>query len=274
MSQHADPQTRREQADSGAAGLDDRIRIQTRYNANPAEWYTWLFSHLQLPPRCAVLELGCGPGDLWFKHLTQLDQSWRILLSDLSTDMVLEARRRLKPDLGQFYFSLVDAQAIPALDRRFDAVIANGLLDLVPRRVEALDEVHRLLKPGGHFYTTAGGHAHLQELESLLRPFLPDVDYGGDPNRFGIDNGEKILSPWFPEVTRYIYTGDMLFDRAEPIMTYVLSEKDVARILVGDKRQAFEDFIQDKLASQGQICVTSQKALFVARKTERHNRPC
>ena len=268
MSGHTGSGARSDQADNGAAGLDDRIRIQARYNANPVEWYTWLFSHLQLPPGCAVLELGCGPGDLWFKHLTQLDRSWQILLSDLSMQMVVEARRRLMPDVGQFCFSLIDAQAISSLDRRFDAVIANGLLDLVPQRVEALDEIHRLLKLGGCFYTTAGGHTHLQEIESLVRPFLPDVDYGGDAHRFGIDNGEKILSPWFAEVTRYIYSGDMVFDRVDPILTYVLSEKDVAAALVGDKKRAFESFIHEKLASEGEICVTAQKALFVTRKAK------
>jgi ubiquinone/menaquinone biosynthesis C-methylase UbiE len=257
--------SRNEEADNGTAGLDDRIHIQARYNINPVEWYTWLFSHLQFPPDCAILELGCGPGDLWFKHLDRLDAGWRILLSDLSADMLLEARRRLMPELGQFCFGLIDAQAVPALDHRFDFVIAIGLLDLVSQRVEVLDEVHRLLKPGHRFYATAGGHTHLQEIESLVRPFLPDADYGGDAHRFGIDNGEKILSPWFAEVTRHIYSGDMVFDRAEPIVTYVLSEKEVASALVGEKERAFESFVRDKLASEGEICVTSQKALFVAR---------
>lgn len=266
MSAPAGPRSRNDQAGNGAAGLDDRIRIQARYSVNPVEWYTWLFSHLQLPPGGAILELGCGPGDLWFKHGNRLDPGWRILLSDISVDMVVEARRRLMPEVGQFYFSIIDAQAAPALDHRFDALIAIGLLDLVPQRVEVLDEIHRLLKPGAAFYATAGGHTHLQEIESLVRPFLPDADFGGDAHRFGIDNGEKILSPWFSEITRYLYSGDMIFDRADPLVTYVLSEKEVASALVGDKRRAFESFIHEKLASEGQICVTSQKALFVAHK--------
>lgn len=250
------------------AGLSARIRIQERFSTNPINWYAWIFSKLRLPPHASILELGCGPGDLWFENLNRLHRSWRVFISDLSESMVVEARWRLPPEVAGFDFAIVDAQAIPSLESRFDAVIGNGLLDRVPQRGQALNEIQRVLKTNARFYTTTGGRTHLHEIESLVRPFLPDADYGGDPHRFGIHNGAKILSPWFADIKRYLYEDELVFDQVTPVITYALSEKEVARALSGDKLESFGAYVEDRLSAQGEIRVTSKKALFIATKSD------
>ena len=42
-----------------------------------------------------------------------------------------------------------DAEALPFPDGTFDAVISNGVFNLTLNKEKALQEAHRVLKPGG-----------------------------------------------------------------------------------------------------------------------------
>ena len=250
-----------EQYDS-ATQLNTRIHIQQRYRSNPQNWFLWTFERFKLPARAHVLELGCGPGDLWLDNLERLPDSWQIVLSDLSPGMAFEARHTDLGSRNHFSFAVLDVQAIPFQAGTFEAVIAFGLLDHVADRVRALDEIRRVLKPGGRFYAATGGRTHLQEIEELVRPFIPEADYGGDPQRFGLENGQKLLSPWFSNIRRYDYDDELVFEHARPIIEYVLSEASIRDEFNGERRKAFEHFVEQELAARGKILVKVDKGLF------------
>lgn len=86
----------------------------------------------------------------------------------------------------------------------------NILLDHLADTQPALTEVQRVLRPNGLFYTSAGGSSHLRQLESLIKPFLPDANYGGDSDQFGLKNGAKRLAPFFREVQQQPYENELI----------------------------------------------------------------
>ena len=264
MPKQTDPDFLAHEAYREAKDLATRICIQERYRTHPQRWYEWLFQQLRLPEEALLLELGCGPGDLWRENRERLPAGWRGVLSDLSTGMLTEARGRLPHLAARFAYAAMDAQALPFRDGQFEAVIGNGLIDHVPDRVRALDEIRRVLRPGGRFFTSTGGRTHLQEIEALARPFLPKADFGGDPHRFGLENGATLLAPWFSQVTLERYDDELVFERAEPVLAYILSEAAVRAELSGEKREAFEQFVRNELAVNGQIRVTTAKGAFEA----------
>ena len=266
MSEQTDPDFLAHEEYGQASELSTRIQIQRRYSTHPRDWFLWLFDRFQLPPNSRVLELGCGPGDLWLANLNRLPNSWEIALSDLSFGMLHVARERLLEIIPWTTFSLLDVQKVPFEEGYFDAVIGIGLLDQVPERGQALDEIQRVLKPGGVFFSSAGGRSHLQEIEDLVKPFVPDAEFGGDPTRFGLENGAKLLSLWFRPVEIHRYDDRLVFQKANPVIAYCLSESMVKSALTGEKLAAFEQSVEQKLSSQGEIAVTTQKGLFEARK--------
>lgn len=262
----SDPDFLRNQAYNDAFDLDTRISIQKAYGSHSRKWFEWLFDHFNLPPHSRILELGSGPGDLWKENSYRLSPGWQVLISDLSPGMVQEARRRLGEKDTQFYYSIIDAQKIPVATRAaFDALVANGLLDHVPEFENAMDEFRRVLKPGGYLYTSTGGRAHLREMEAMLKPFLPGADYGGAPERFGIENGARLLAPWSGDIHFYRYDDELVFTKADPILAYVLSEAAARERLTGDKLDALTGKLESRLAKQGEIRVKVDKGLFVAR---------
>jgi SAM-dependent methyltransferase len=144
------------------------------------------------------------------------------------------------------------------------AVVALGLLDHLPALDACLAEVARVLEPGGFFYASAGGRWHLQELEALVQPFLPDVTYGGSAGSFGLENGAAWLESRFRHVALYHYDDELVFYEAEPVVSYIRSEARVGRRLQGSLLAALEKKVAGVLAETGAIRVTRQKGLFAA----------
>ena len=257
-----------EHAYAGAGRLNTRLHIQEHYGTCPVPWFRWVFDRFEFPAGGHVLDVGSGPGHVWWRNSGQLPGALHLFLGDLSQEMVKSARDNL-PGAGlDASFLCLDCEHIPFADAAFDAVVALGVMDHLPDRQQGLAEIERVLRPGGELYVSGGGRTHLQEIEELVAPFLPEIAYGGAPDRFGLENGAAQLSLHFSGVQRHVFEDSLHFREAEPIIAYAFSEGQVAEMLTGSLRREFREAVRKRLARQGGIRVTRQKGLFVARKGE------
>jgi SAM-dependent methyltransferase len=255
MSKQTDPEFLKNEAYENADDFKIRIEIQSRFSSNPVPWYRWLLEQLDLPNRGKVLDLGSGPGDLWIDHTHLIPGQLSLLLSDLSHGMLKEAMANLQSIPGSFSYSVLDAQSLPFPSAAFDSVLGMGLLDHLSDRDAGLSEIWRVLKPGGRLYTTCGSQTHLQEIQSLVEPYLGDVDYGGDPQRFGLENGDEILSAWFSPIGLSRYTDTLIFNQPEPILLYLFSEAELRLRLDVDARRSLVKTVEERIAQDGEIRV-------------------
>ncbi len=94
-----------------------------------------------------VLEVGCGQGAL-VNHLGPLGA--RIVGMDMS-DASLRRAAEGKKELGNHTVNLMqaDAEKLPFADASFDAVVSFGVLHHTPDTDGAVQEVRRVVKPGG-----------------------------------------------------------------------------------------------------------------------------
>jgi ubiquinone/menaquinone biosynthesis C-methylase UbiE len=254
-----------QQVYSSAYDLDVRSHISNHYLAHEPGWYEWLFAQLALPENGRILELGCGPGDLWQLNEPEVPPSWRVCLSDVSPGMVQAAQQQLVGHALAFSFAVVDTAVLPFAADSFDAVLAFGLLDHLADKQQALSQVRRVLRPGGLFYTSAGGAAHLHQLDELIQPFLPDMNYGGDPDQFGLGNGADWLRPFFMEIEQRLYTNELVFREPEPLAAYILSEPEVRQHLSSAQLHELQSHIEAQMHKVGEIRVTIQKGMFVSK---------
>src|SRR5439155_6255128 len=134
-----------------------RMGLHEQFRVNPYGWHRCVFDRLDLAPNTRPLELGCGPGVLWSENPDRLPTGWEVVLSDFSPGMVHEARQKLRGRASTFRFAMADAQAVPFAPASFDAVIANHMLYHVPDRAKALNEIRRVLRPGGRLYAATNG---------------------------------------------------------------------------------------------------------------------
>ena len=266
MEHQTDSDYLQKQVYDSAYDLDVRTHILSHYLAHAPNWYDWLFEQLTLPECGRILELGCGPGDLWQQNRSHLRLDGHVCLSDLSPGMVQAARRRLGHHMPPFSFAVLDVTALPFAENRFDVVLAFGLLDHLADTQQALTEVQRVLRPNGLFYTSAGGSSHLHQLESLIKPFLPEANYGGDSNQFGLRNGARLLAPFFREVQQQPYENALIFRDPVPLAAYILSEPEIRQQLSAARLAAFQRHIRQEIEKSREMRITIKKGLFIGKR--------
>ncbi len=103
-----------------------------------------------LVPGEAVLDLGSGTGLDALIAARLVGAAGRVVGVDLSEAMLTKARANAAAvGTGNVEFRHGYAEALPAEDGAFHAVIVNGLLNLAPEKDAVVREIFRVLRPGG-----------------------------------------------------------------------------------------------------------------------------
>jgi len=99
-----------------------------------------------------VVDLGSGAGNDCFIARSVAGEDGEIIGIDMTEAMILKARANAeKLGYKNVQFRLGDIEDIPLSSKRADVVISNCVMNLVPDKKKAFDEVFRILKPNGHF---------------------------------------------------------------------------------------------------------------------------
>jgi len=99
-----------------------------------------------------VLDLGSGAGNDCFVARALVGESGKVTGLDFTVQMVKKARENCdKLKFTNVEFVLGDIEGMPFEDNRFDVVISNCVLNLVPDKQKAFREIFRVLKPMGRF---------------------------------------------------------------------------------------------------------------------------
>ena len=91
-----------------------------------------------------LLELACGSGQ-FARLLGETVRHWEA--TDYAEGMIAEARKQPVP--SPVRFSVCDATRIPHPTGGFDAVLIGNALHIMPDPRAAMQEIHRVLVPGG-----------------------------------------------------------------------------------------------------------------------------
>lgn len=116
-----------------------------------------------------ALEIGHGPGYLgleWLKHT----QNTTLTGLDISPDMHALVKRNAQAYgfAERTRYHLGNCDHLPFDDRTFDAVFTNGSLHEWANPRQALDEIWRVLKPGGRYFISD----MRRDMRFLVRSFL------------------------------------------------------------------------------------------------------
>lgn len=107
--------------------------------------YTFMYERIpQMIKEMEVLEIATGPG-LLARHVAPAAK--RMVATDYSDGMIAEAKKGECP--ANLTFEVADAMNLPYADNSFDAVLIANALHIVPDPVKALNEIERVLRPGG-----------------------------------------------------------------------------------------------------------------------------
>lgn len=246
-----------------ATNLNVRIELHRRFSTNKYGWPRWVFDQFAFPPQSRILELGCGPGDLWLENSDRLPAKWEIVLSDFSPGMAHHAQNRLGGHHA-FRFGVLEAQTLPFANGSFDGVIANHMLYHVPDRAKALAEIRRVLKPMGHFYASTLGQHDMHALADLISRFDPQLANWRTrlTDTFTLENGSAQLAREFTHVTLHRYADSLIVTEAAPLVNYILSGRIT---LNADRQRDLTAFVEQELQQNGgKLHITKDAGMFEA----------
>jgi arsenite methyltransferase len=108
------------------------------------------FSLGELLPGERVVDIGCGAGIDSLIAAKKVDPEGRVIGVDMTPSMLEKARQAaMEMGLTNVEFREGYAEALPVEDGWAEVVISNGVLNLMPDKAAALEEMSRVLKPQG-----------------------------------------------------------------------------------------------------------------------------
>ena len=243
-----------------AENLSTRISIHEKYSVNKQPFGEWIMSHYKIGAAFRILELGCGTGEMWKGHLSDLPENSGLILSDFSSGMLEAARHNLE-DHPQVTYRVIDIQDIPFPDASFDIVIANMMLYHVPDLHRGLSEVRRVLKPGCQFYcATYGEHGIMEFINDTLREY--DI-HGEIGRKFTLQNGTKLLREHFDIVKMYTREDALRITDLGDFVDYVLSLSGLTGIAAMSRDILYQAF--KSKATNGILYIPKEYGMFICK---------
>jgi SAM-dependent methyltransferase len=239
------------------SNLTSRMAIHA-YSTNPTPWFTWLSSRLSVKGN--VLEVGAGTGELW-KHVDHSAAS--LTLTDFSPAMVskLESLQIEGAKVLQ-----CDAASLPFEDGSFDFVIANHMMYHVDDPDAVLQELVRVLKPGGTFYMSINGRGHIKELTTLAKS-LGRRGLAVDQAKMTADEARGFLERYFVDIAIENFPGDLRVPSVEPVLAYLGSIGDTPS-LSAEQASTARKHIEEEIATHGSFAVSKDTVLVTARRAQ------
>lgn len=99
-----------------------------------------------------VIDLGSGAGNDCFVARAETGAEGKVIGIDFTPEMIRRARSNAeKLGFNNVEFRQGDIEDMPVNDHSADVVVSNCVLNLVPDKRKVFSEIHRVLRPGGHF---------------------------------------------------------------------------------------------------------------------------
>lgn len=105
-----------------------------------------------IKPGDVVIDLGSGAGNDAFVARAIVGEEGEVIGLDFAGAMITKAKKNARDlNFNNVYFVRGDIEEMPFKDNTADVIISNCVLNLVPDKKKAFDEIRRVLKANGHF---------------------------------------------------------------------------------------------------------------------------
>ncbi len=99
-----------------------------------------------------VIDLGSGAGNDCFVSRAETGETGKVIGIDFTPAMIDKARVNAeKLGFHNVEFRQGDIEKMPVTANLANVIVSNCVLNLVPNKKAVFQEIHRVLKPGGHF---------------------------------------------------------------------------------------------------------------------------
>lgn len=259
---------------SDPSNLQDRIDIHSKYSTNEQGWFPWVVEHLAIEDGDEILEIGCGTGGLWETGLATVDKKMSVTLTDKEEAMVTICKGKFfKKDGIEDIFTL-DAQEVSNISKRFDKIIMNHVIYILPNPTEVLEQLAGLLKPDGRIFVATLGDMHMYELRELLKKVNRHINLQTQNAKlsFLTENAAELLPKELKIKKAHVFEDSLVFTDVQAIEEYIYSVKYISNLHQFDLhtlKYKISDFLQKELdQNEQQFYVQKATTMFEMGKVD------
>ncbi|WP_421774131.1 class I SAM-dependent methyltransferase [Gracilimonas sp.] len=154
---------------TGEAGLE----VAKALNESNQGLYDLAFEMLDLKPNQNILEIGFGNGRHFSQYL-EIEADLKLTGVDYSAYMCEEAKARNATliDAGKLTIHCSETSSLPFKENEFDLITAINVIYFLDPPEPHLQEIRRVLKPGGSFLIGYRPRQSIEHLEFTRHNFL------------------------------------------------------------------------------------------------------
>lgn len=121
-------------------------------------------------PESTVLEIACGTGLTAVTHAPHVKSIYAV---DFSKEMIRIAKGKAEAaGIANIKFEVGAIEDLPKPDALYDLVMAHSIIHLLEDKLQVINKVQQMLKPGGHFVSSTACLGDMNPLIPLALPFM------------------------------------------------------------------------------------------------------
>ncbi|KAL7628062.1 hypothetical protein AAE478_002258 [Parahypoxylon ruwenzoriense] len=224
------------------------------FDTHTEHWYTWV--RQRIPLKGDIIEVGAGTGQLW-QGLQ--DANIRLILTDSSPAMCQHLRQIHAATVKE-----CNVEELPFPDASFDVAVANHMLYHVDDPDKALQQLARVLRPGGTLIATLNGHDHIQQIHHIGKAIgrMSDIVKRA---RISAETMPSHMGNHLALVSAERAPGCFKITGPEPVIHYLNSWG--GGTIDHDMIEKVKSMIESQITPDGTFTITKNMVLFTARRT-------
>ena len=255
--------------------LAKRIDIHSRFGSKDID--AWMLEVLNLQPGIKILDVGCGSGKQCFSFYQHLNGNAEITGTDVSESLLDDAREKNKAFNNAVDFANLDFNLPFDLPSdHFDLVSACFTIYYAQDIPFTLAEMHRVLKPGGRFFSTGPMPTNKQVFYDIIREATgkPIPPMPGSSRYASEIYGT--MQKLFSKTEQHLFEHPLTFESADPFMVYTRASMSEDRRLWNSLFETHEEFevvmsqieavAKKRIETEGSIVMTKVVGGFIATK--------
>jgi ubiquinone/menaquinone biosynthesis C-methylase UbiE len=255
--------------------LATRINIHDEYGSRNID--AWMLEVLDLRPDMNIFDVGCGSGKQLLAFHNALEGKADIAGGDVNQELLDQARQRVQAAGADIEVMYLDFnQEFPLEADTYDLVSCCFAIYYAEDIPFTIQQMHRILKPGGRLFTTGPMPDNKQFFYDVIRQATgKDIPPMPGSSRYDSEILGSIRDT-FAEVEVNIFENPLTFPSPEPFIEYTRASLSEDRKLWGSFFQDKDDFnrimtnisqvAQQEQETQGQLVMKKVVGGFVATK--------
>jgi ubiquinone/menaquinone biosynthesis C-methylase UbiE len=255
--------------------LQTRIDIHSQFGARNID--DWMLDVIQLTKGMKILDVGCGAGKQCFSYYDFLGGHANITGGDVNKEMLAKANLTAAAKNANIKFIDLDFnRPFPLESNQFDFASCCFAIYYAEDIPFTIREMHRVLRPGGHLFTSGPMPSNKQLFYDVIREAIgKSIPPMPGSSRYSTEIYAAVQST-FTSVQTEIFENPLVFESVDPFVAYTRASLSEDRKLWNSFFQTKDDFerimeqIQTvaarRLAADGKLIMKKVVGGFIATK--------